>query len=232
MLKELKAQVCDANHRLVREGLVLLTWGNASAVDRGEGLMVIKPSGVSYKEMKPEHMVVVSLKSGEVVEGNLRPSSDTPTHVELYRAFTEVNGIAHVHSSHATAWAQAGREIPVFGTTHADHFYGAIPCTRKMKDKEIETEYEQNTGFVIIDRFKKINPLHIPAVLVAGHAPFAWGVTVEEAVIHAVVLEQVARMATETLALNPKQKPLSKALLDKHFLRKHGPKSYYGQKRT
>ena len=231
MLEQLKKRVCEANLRLVREGLVLLTWGNVSAVARKEGLIVIKPSGVAYDQMKPEQMVVISLKTGEVVEGDLRPSSDTPTHLELYRAFSEIGGIVHSHSLYATAWAQAGREIPAFGTTHADHFYGTVPCTRELKQGEIENDYEKNTGRVIVGRFKNIDPLDMPAVLVAGHAPFAWGVTLEEAVTNSLVLERVAQMASETLLLNPKQRPLKKALLDKHFLRKHGSGAYYGQKK-
>lgn len=231
MLEQLKKRVCEANLRLVREGLVLLTWGNASAVARKEGLIVIKPSGVAYDQMKPEQMVVVSLKTGEVVEGDLRPSSDTPTHLELYRAFSEIGGIVHSHSLYATAWAQAGREIPAFGTTHADHFYGTVPCTRELKRGEIENDYEKNTGRVIVGRFKNIDPLDMPAVLVAGHAPFAWGATLEEAVTNSLVLERVAQMASETLLLNPKQRPLKKVLLDKHFLRKHGSGAYYGQKK-
>jgi len=229
MLQELKEQVCEANLRLVREGLVTLTWGNVSGIDRNENLVVIKPSGVSYAEMKPEHMVVVSLKTGEVMEGKLRPSSDTPTHRELYKAFRGIGGIAHSHSPYATAWAQARKEIPVLGTTHADHFYGRIPCTRVMKKKEIEDNYELNTGRVITERFSKLDPLEIPAVLVASHAPFAWGATVDEAVKNAVVLEQIARMAMETLRVNPKSQSMSDALLQKHFQRKHGPQSYYGQ---
>ncbi len=231
MLEQLKKRVCEANLRLVREGLVLLTWGNVSAVARKEGLIVIKPSGVAYDQMKPEQMVVISLKTGEVVEGDLRPSSDTPTHLELYRAFSEIGGIVHSHSLYATAWAQARREIPAFGTTHADHFYGTVPCTRELKRGEIENDYEKNTGRVIVGRFKNIDPLDMPAVLVAGHAPFAWGVTLEEAVTNSLVLERVAQMASETLLLNPKQRPLKKALLDKHFLRKHGSGAYYGQKK-
>jgi len=231
MLEQLKKRVCEANLRLVREGLVLLTWGNVSAVARKEGLIVIKPSGVAYDEMKPGQMVVVSLKTGDVVEGTLRPSSDTPTHLELYRTFSEIGGIVHSHSLYATAWAQAGREIPTFGTTHADHFYGTVPCTREMKQGEIENDYEKNTGCVIVERFKDMDPLHMPAVLVAGHAPFTWGATLEEAVTNSLVLERVARMASETLLLNPKQRPLKKALLDKHFLRKHGSGAYYGQKK-
>ncbi len=231
MLEQLKKRVCEANLRLVREGLVLLTWGNVSAVARKEGLIIIKPSGVAYDQMKPEQMVVVSLKTGEVVEGDLRPSSDTPTHLELYRAFSEIGGIVHSHSLYATAWAQAGREIPAFGTTHADHFYGTVPCTRELKRGEIENDYEKNTGRVIVGRFKNIDPLDMPAVLVAGHAPFAWGATLEEAVTNSLVLERVAKMASETLLLNPKQRPLKKNLLDKHFLRKHGSGAYYGQKK-
>ena len=231
MLEQLKKRVCEANLRLVREGLVLLTWGNVSAVARKEGLIVIKPSGVAYDKMKPGQMVVVSLKTGEVIEGTLRPSSDTPTHLELYRAFSEIGGIVHSHSLYATAWAQAGREIPAFGTTHADHFYGTVPCTREMKQGEIENDYEKNTGCVIVERFKDMDPLHLPAVLVAGHAPFTWGATLEEAVTNSLVLERVARMASETLLLNPKQRPLKKTLLDKHFLRKHGSGAYYGQKK-
>ena len=231
MLEQLKKRVCEANLRLVREGLVLLTWGNVSAVARKEGLIVIKPSGVAYDQMKPEQMVVISLKTGEVVEGDLRPSSDTPTHLELYRAFSEIGGIVHSHSLYATAWAQARREIPAFGTTHADHFFGTVPCTRELKQGEIENDYEKNTGRVIVGRFKNIDPLDMPAVLVAGHAPFAWGVTLEEAVTNSLVLERVAQMASETLLLNPKQRPLKKALLDKHFLRKHGSGAYYGQKK-
>ncbi|MBI3112306.1 MAG: L-ribulose-5-phosphate 4-epimerase [Ignavibacteriales bacterium] len=231
MLEQLKKRVCEANLRLVREGLVLLTWGNVSAVARKEGLIVIKPSGVAYDEMKPGQMVVVSLKTGEVVEGTLRPSSDTPTHLELYRAFSKIGAIVHSHSLYATAWAQAGREIPAFGTTHADHFYGTVPCTREMKQGEIENDYEKNTGCVIVERFKDIDPLQMPAALVAGHAPFTWGTTLEEAVTNSLVLERVARMASETLLLNPKQRPLKKTLLDKHFLRKHGSEAYYGQKK-
>lgn len=231
MLKQLKEQVCEANLRLVREGLAILTWGNASAVDRQEGLMVIKPSGVPYTELKPVHMAVVSLKTGEVVDGGLRPSSDTPTHRELYRSFPQIGGIVHFHSLHATAWAQAGLDLPPFGTTHADHFSGAVPCTRELNKKEIESEYEWNTGRVIVERFARLDPLQIPAVLVTGHAPFAWGTTVGQAVQNALVLEQIARMAFETLLLNPSVHPLNKTLVMKHFSRKHGSGAYYGQKR-
>ncbi|MDH3252527.1 MAG: L-ribulose-5-phosphate 4-epimerase AraD [Ignavibacteria bacterium] len=230
MLEQLKDEVCEANLRLVKEGLVLLTWGNASAVDRNERLIVIKPSGVPYSEMRPEHMVVVSLDTGEAIENGLTPSSDTPTHIELYSSFTEIGGIAHTHSLYATAWAQATREIPPLGTTHADQFHGPVPCTRQLRAKEIRHDYEKNTGKVIIERFKKMDPLALPGVLVAGHGPFTWGRSVGEAVETAIVLERVARMASETLMLNRTRTPLTRSLLDKHFLRKHGKSAYYGQK--
>lgn len=230
MLEELKQQVCEANRQLVREGLVIQTWGNASAVDRVSGNLVIKPSGVPYDGLQPEHMVVVSLATGRVVEGDFKPSSDTATHRVLYRAFKEIGGIAHTHSLYATAWAQARREIPALGTTHADYFHGPVPCTRLLTAKEIERDYETNTGQVILERFKKLDPLHLPGVLVASHAPFAWGTTVEKAVEIAVVLEQLARLASETLCVKPSTKPLQRLLLDKHFHRKHGPQAYYGQK--
>jgi L-ribulose-5-phosphate 4-epimerase len=229
MLEQLKEEVCEANLRLVREGLVILTWGNVSGIDRQQRLVVIKPSGVPYDGMKPEQMVVVELESGKVVEGDLRPSSDTPTHLELYRAFTGIGGIVHTHSQHATAWAQAGFEIPPLGTTHADYFYGEIPCTREMKRKEIESDYELNTGRVIVERFAKLDPLQMPAVLVASHGPFVWGASVEKAVENAIVLEYITRMASETLSLIPGTNPIEETLLDKHFLRKHGPGAYYGQ---
>jgi len=230
MLERLKEQVCRGNLRVVREGLVILTWGNVSGIDREQALVVIKPSGVAYDEMTPDHMVVVSLGSGEVVEGTFRPSSDTPTHLELYRAFKGIGGIVHTHSLYATAWAQAQQEIPVLGTTHADHFCGPVPCTRFMTKEEIESDYELNTGRVIVERFAGLDPLHIPAVLVAGHGPFTWGASVEEAVENALVLEYVARMASETLRVNPAARPIEDVLLDKHFLRKHGPTAYYGQR--
>ena len=230
MLEELKQQVCEANRQLVREGLVIQTWGNASGVDRVGGNLVIKPSGVPYDDLQPEHMVVVALATGKVVEGDFKPSSDTATHRVLYRTFREIGGIAHTHSLYATAWAQAQREIPALGTTHADYFHGPVPCTRLLTAKEIESDYEANTGQVIIERFKKLDPLHLPGVLVAGHAPFAWGATVEKAVEIAVVLEQLARLASETLRVKPSIKPLQRLLLDKHFQRKHGPQAYYGQK--
>ena len=230
MLEELKQQVCEANLDLVREGLVIQTWGNASGIDIERGLMVIKPSGVPYASMKPQHMVVVSLESGKVVDGYLKPSSDTPTHLVLYRAFPKTGGIVHTHSLHAAAWAQACRAIPAFGTTQADYWHGAVPCTRQMKPAEIKNDYEANTGRVIVETFKKLNPLEHPAVLVASHGPFCWGKDVRDAVRNAITLEFVARLAGETLHLNPETKPMPSALLDKHFLRKHGPKAYYGQK--
>jgi L-ribulose-5-phosphate 4-epimerase len=230
MLEKLKAEVCKANLDLVAEGLVIQTWGNASGIDRARGLVVIKPSGVDYDGMKPAHMVVVSLKTGRVVEGKLKPSSDTPTHLVLYRAFPKIGGIVHTHSLYATAWAQARRKIPSYGTTQADYWYGEVPCTRALTPREIRSDYEANTGRVIVETFRKSNPLEQPAVLVAGHGPFAWGRDVAEAVHNAGVLEFVARLAGETLRLNPKTKPITPALLDKHFLRKHGTKAYYGQK--
>lgn len=230
MLEELKQRVSEANRQLVREGLVVQTWGNVSGVDRASGHLVIKPSGVPYDSMKPDHMVVVSLKTGDVVEGKLRPSSDTPTHLALYRAFAEIGGIAHTHSLYATAWAQARRELPALGTTHADYFHGPVPCTRLLTAGEIKRDYEANTGRVIVEKFKKTNPLHFPGVLVAGHAPFTWGTTVESAVENAVVLEHLARLASETLRVKSSVKPIPRPLLDKHFLRKHGRDAYYGQK--
>ena len=230
MLEDLKAEVCKANLDLVAEGLVIQTWGNASGIDRARGLMAIKPSGVPYEGMKPEHMVLVSLADGKVVEGKLKPSSDTPTHLELYRAFKEIGGVVHTHSLYATAWAQAKRKIPSYGTTQADYWYGEVPCTRLMTPKEIKSDYEKNTGTVIVETFKKLNPLEHPAVLVASHGPFTWGKTPADAIHNASVLEFIARLASETLRINPKTKPMQPGLLDKHFLRKHGSKAYYGQR--
>ena len=230
MLEKLKKQVFEANLDLVKEGLVIQTWGNASGIDRKRGLVVIKPSGVPYAVMKPKHMVVVSLETGRVVEGRFRPSSDTPTHRVLYRAFKEIGGIVHTHSLYATAWAQAGRGIPSYGTTQADYWYGNVPCTRLLTPKEIEGDYETNTGRVIVERFKSLEPAEHPAVLVASHGPFTWGGDPHDAVHNAVVLEFVARLASETLRINPKTQPMQTALLNKHFLRKHGPGAYYGQK--
>jgi L-ribulose-5-phosphate 4-epimerase len=230
MLEDLKRAVCEANLKLVKQGLVIQTWGNASAVDRDKGVIVIKPSGVPYDGMKPEHMVTVSLETGKVVEGNLKPSSDTPTHLVLYRAFKGIGGVVHTHSLYATAWAQARSGIPSYGTTQADYWFGDVPCTRLMTPKEIKNEYEANTGKVIVETFKKLDPMQHPAVLVASHGPFTWGADVDGAVHNAEVLEFVARLASETLRVNPKLKPMQSVLLDKHFLRKHGPKAYYGQK--
>jgi len=230
MFEELKQKVCDANLQLVREDLVIQTWGNASAFDRGSGVVVIKPSGISYDTMRPEHMAVLKIETGQLLEGGLRPSSDTDTHLELYRAFPGIAGVVHTHSLYATAWAQAQREIPPLGTTHADYFLGPVPCTRPMTYAEIETHYELNTGKVIVERFAALDPLQVPAVLVASHAPFVWGDSVEKAVENALVLEYVARLASESLTLNPAAPPIERALLHKHFLRKHGPTAYYGQK--
>ncbi|MBN2507278.1 MAG: L-ribulose-5-phosphate 4-epimerase [Verrucomicrobia bacterium] len=229
MLEKLKTDVCRANLELVAQGLVVLTWGNVSGIDRRRGLVVIKPSGVSYDGMTPGDMVVVSLDTGQVVDGALKPSSDTPTHLVLYRAFEGVGGIVHTHSPWATAWAQARRDIPPLGTTHADFCHGLVPCTRPLTPAEIRTDYEANTGRVIARRFARLDPLACPAVLVASHGPFAWGRAVKDAVHHAVILEQVARMATETLRVRPGAKPVPQGLLDKHYYRKHGPGAYYGQ---
>ena len=227
---ELKKRVCEANLDLVREGLVIQTFGNVSGIDRERGLVAIKPSGVAYDKMKPEHMTVVALDSGQVVDGGLRPSSDTATHLVLYRAFKEIGGITHTHSLYATAWAQAKKAIPSFGTTQADTWYGDVPCTRLMTPDEIKANYEANTGHVIVERFKDLDPMQLPAVLVASHGPFTWGKDPHEAVHNAAVLEYVAKLASETLLINPKTKPIQSVLLDKHFLRKHGAKAYYGQK--
>ena len=232
MLEQLKAQVCQANLDLVAKGLVIETWGNASGLDRARGLMVIKPSGVPYDGMKAKHMVVVSLADGKVVEGNLKPSSDTATHLVLYRAFPGIGGVVHTHSLFATAWAQAQRGLPSYGTTQADYWYGDVPCTRLLKPAEIKNDYEANTGEVIVETFKtlKFDPLQHPAVLVASHGPFTWGKDVADAVHNAGVLEFVCRLASETLKLSPQLKPMQPVLLDKHFLRKHGANAYYGQK--
>ncbi len=228
MLEQLKQEVFEANLALVKHGLVIFTWGNVSAIDREKGLIVIKPSGVSYDEMKVDDMVVVSLADGKVVEGNLKPSSDTPTHLVLYKEFKGINAIVHTHSTFATSWAQSGKAIPALGTTHADHFYGAVPCTRLLTQKEIQENYEVETGNVIVETFKEIDPESIPGVLVAGHGPFSWGSTAMKAVYNAAVLEEVAQMALHTFALG-NQKPIDQFLLDKHYLRKHGKNAYYGQ---
>jgi len=230
MLEELKAEVCQANLDLVAAGLVIQTFGNVSGIDPARGLVVIKPSGVPYDGMKPEHQVVVSLETGQVVEGELKPSSDTPTHLVLYRAFPQIGGVVHTHSLYATAWAQAQIGIPAYGTTHADYWFGEVPCTRLLTTREIKTDYEANTGHVIVERFNRLDPMQHPAVLVASHGPFTWGADAHDAVHHAVVLEFVARLASESLRLSPGLKSMQPALLDKHFLRKHGSGAYYGQK--
>ena len=227
MLEALKKEVFKANLDLVKHGLVLFTWGNVSAIDRTTGLVVIKPSGVSYEEMKEEDMVVVDL-NGKIVEGKLKPSSDTATHLVLYRSFPTLGGIVHTHSTYATSWAQAGLDIPNIGTTHSDYFSGAIPCTRDMTPQEIEGEYELETGNVIIERFNDLNPDFIPGVLVKNHGPFSWGKNAHDAVHNAVVMEQVAKMAYIAYGVNP-ELTMNKNLIKKHFYRKHGPDAYYGQ---
>lgn len=224
MLEALRAEVCEANLELVRRGLVIYTFGNASAISRDQGLIVIKPSGVPYEKMNPADMVITDLK-GRIIEGSLRPSSDLETHAALYRAFPEIGGVAHTHSRYATAWAQAGRAIPCFGTTHADYFLGPVPVTAPLTPEEIEAGYELNTAAAII----RLDPQG-PAALVAGHAPFCWGKTVAEAVHAAVIVEELAAMAWQTLTINPSAEPISEALQDKHYFRKHGPKATYGQR--
>jgi L-ribulose-5-phosphate 4-epimerase len=228
-LRSLREEVLEANLELVRRGLVLYTFGNASGIAREEGLVVIKPSGVAYETMKPEDLVVVDL-NGKIIEGSLRPSSDLPTHIILYQAFAGIGGVAHSHSRAATSWAQAQREIRCFGTTHADYFRGPVPVTKPLTPSQIRSNYEANTGHAIVRRFRKLDPLHVPAVLVSGHAPFCWGKTPAEAAHIAVVVEEIAAMALQTLVANPKARPISRHLHDKHFLRKHGGTAYYGQK--
>ena len=232
MLEKLKEEVFKANLELPKKGLVLFTWGNVSAIDREKNLIVIKPSGVDYEVMKAEDMVVIDLE-GNIIEGNLNPSSDTPTHIELYKAFPEIGGIVHTHSTNATIWAQSGRDLPAYGTTQADYFYGFVPCTRKMSAEEIKGEYEKETGTVIIETFEKreIKPKFVPGVLVNSHGPFTWGKNPGEAVYNSVVLEEIAKMAIFTELLNKDIKPMQQELLDKHFLRKHGENAYYGQKK-
>ena len=228
-LNELREQVLDANLELVRRGLVLYTFGNASGISRDDGWVVIKPSGVPYDSMKPEHLVIVDL-DGKTVEGDLRPSSDLPTHLVLYKSFPSIGGVAHTHSRAATSWAQAGRAIPCFGTTHAAYFHGAIPVTKPLSEKEIRSDYERNTGLAIVRCMKKQDPLHAPGVLVAGHAPFCWGASPADAAHNAVVVEELAALALQTITVNPRAKTLPKVLHDKHFFRKHGSSAYYGQK--
>ncbi|MCD1635052.1 L-ribulose-5-phosphate 4-epimerase AraD [Martelella mediterranea] len=228
MYKEIRREAYEANIALPKQGLINLTFGNASAVDRDKAVFAIKPSGVDYADLTPGNMVIVDFE-GNIVEGNLRPSSDTPTHRRLFLAFEEIGGVVHTHSTRATAFAQAGRAIPNFGTTHADYFYGEIPVTRKMTPEEIASAYEWETGNVIVERFKDLNPLDFPAVLVNRHAPFTWGKTVAKAVEVAVAVECIADMALSSLQLEPGLKPIEQELLDKHFLRKHGATAYYGQ---
>ena len=230
MQEELKKAVCDANIELQKHKLVIYSWGNVSGIDRSEGLVVIKPSGISYDELIPDKMVVLDLE-GKIIEGNLNPSSDTPTHLELYRNFETIGGICHTHSPSATMWAQACKEIPCFGTTHADNFYGPIPVTEVMTEEEIKDDYELNTGKVIVRRIAGMDPMQMPAVLVANHGPFTWGSDPATAVEQNVVLEQIAAMALGTISINPNQNPINIALLEKHYLRKHGKDAYYGQPR-
>lgn len=232
MLEKLKETVWRANLDLVKHNLVVFTWGNVSGIDREKGLVVIKPSGVEYDRLTPEDMVVVDLATGNVVEGNLNPSSDTPTHLAIYRAFGDVGGVVHTHSTYATAWAQAGLDIPNIGTTHADYFRASIPCTEDMTEAEVKGAYELETGHVIVRRFQEagLNPVHTPGVLVKNHGPFSWGRDAAGAVYNAVVMEQVAKMAFVSLTLNPRT-TMNPLLVEKHFLRKHGPGAYYGQKK-
>jgi L-ribulose-5-phosphate 4-epimerase len=232
LLEKLKQEVLEANLALPKHNLVTFTWGNVSGIDREQNLVVIKPSGVPYEELKAEDLVVVDLE-GNIIEGDLRPSSDTPTHLALYRAFPSIGGVVHTHSPWATSWAQAGRPIPALGTTHADYYYGEVPCTREMTNEEIERAYELETGNVIIETFEKENldPAAMPGVLVFNHAPFCWGKNADQAVHNAVVLEEVAKMALHTFQLNPNIQPIQQFLLDKHYLRKHGANAYYGQKK-
>ena len=229
MLEELKQKVYDANMMLPKYGLVTFTWGNVSGIDREKSLVVIKPSGVDYDKLKPEHMVVVDLNTGRIIDGNLKPSSDTATHLELYKAFKGIGGVVHTHSSYATSWAQAGRAIRAYGTTHADYFYGDIPCTRALTKMEIENDYELNTGKVIIETFENKDPEAIPGVLVFNHAPFSWGLDPAEAVHNAVVLEEVAKMAFRCEIINHDITRMGKYIFDKHYHRKHGKSAYYGQ---
>ena len=232
MLKKLKHAVYEANMELPHRGLVTYTWGNVSGIDRERGLVVIKPSGVSYDELTPDDLVVLDL-DGTVVDGKLNPSSDTKTHLELYKAFPEIGGIVHTHSPYAVGWAQAGRDIPAYGTTHADYFYGPVPCCRSLTEQEVEEDYERNTGLVIVETFRQreLDPVHVPGAICRNHGPFTWGKDAAQAVYHAVVLEEVAKMAVYTTQIAPDAQPAPQYVLDKHFLRKHGPNAYYGQKK-
>lgn len=232
MLEKLREEVYKANMELPEKGLVVYTWGNVSAVDREQGLVVIKPSGVEYDELSPSNLVIVDMNCN-IVEGDLNPSSDTKTHVELYKAFPSVGGIVHTHSSHAVGWAQAGRDIPCYGTTHADYFYGSVPCTRNLTSEEVNSDYELNTGKVIAETFRerKLDPIAVPGVICKSHGPFTWGKNAAQAVYHAVVLEELAKMALYTVTIDPNAEPAPDYVLDKHYLRKHGANAYYGQKR-
>ena len=232
MLKKLKHAVYEANMELPHRGLVTYTWGNVSGIDRERGLVVIKPSGVSYDELTPDDLVVLDL-DGKVVDGKLNPSSDTKTHLELYKAFPEIGGIVHTHSPYAVGWAQAGRDIPAYGTTHADYFSGPVPCCRSLTEQEVEEDYERNTGLVIVETFRQreLDPVHVPGAICRNHGPFTWGKDAAQAVYHAVVLEEVAKMAVYTTQIAPDAQPAPQYVLDKHFLRKHGPNAYYGQKK-
>ncbi len=229
MLDELRKTVCNANKELQKQNLVLYSFGNVSAIDRNSNTVAIKPSGVPYDQLTPDKIVLLDL-DGNAAEGSLNPSSDTPTHLELYRNFRDIGAICHTHSSYATIWAQACTEIPCFGTTHADNFFGPVPVTKQLSKNQIEDNYELNTGRIIVERFRKINPLQTPAVLVANHGPFTWAETPQKAVKNAVILEEIAKTALGTITINPKQKQIDNTLLEKHFLRKHGKNSYYGQK--
>ncbi|MBR0216737.1 MAG: L-ribulose-5-phosphate 4-epimerase [Clostridia bacterium] len=231
MLEELRKAVWEANMELPRRNLVTYTWGNVSGIDREKGLIVIKPSGVEYEDLTPEKLVIVDLDNN-IVEGNLNPSSDTKTHVELYRAFPTLGGIVHTHSPHAVAWAQAGRDIPCYGTTHADYFYGPVPCARSLTAEEVEEDYERNTGKVIIETFTErgLDPKAVPGVICRNHGPFTWGKDAAQAVYHAVVLEEVAKMAMYTITIDPNTPSAPQHVQDKHYMRKHGPNAYYGQK--
>ena len=228
MYSDIKERVFEANLELVKQGLVVFTFGNVSEIDRKKGIVAIKPSGVSYDQMTPDQIVILDV-DGHPIDGDLRPSSDTPTHLELYRRFKDIHGITHTHSRHATQWAQACKEIPCFGTTHADYFYGAVPVTSVLTQEEVEGDYELNTGKVIVRRFEHLDPKAMPAVLVANHGPFTWGKDAHGSVKNAVILEEIAAMALGTIAINPNQPAISQTLLDKHYLRKHGEDAYYGQ---
>ena len=232
MLEELKKEVYEANMELPKRNLVTFTWGNVSGIDRKEGLFVIKPSRIAYEDLKPQDMVVMDLE-GNKIEGKLNPSSDTKTHLELYKAFAALGGIVHTHSPHAVGWAQARRDIPCYGTTHADYFYGSIPCARHLTQAELEEDYEKNTGIIIVDTFRErcIEPSAVPGVVCASHGPFTWGRDAAQAVYHAVVLEEVAKMAILTRQVRPAASPAPQRIQDKHFMRKHGPNAYYGQKK-